>query len=89
MTDLVAPPGVVIDPMPISDALKQHLDDVLSQIPTGKAVLVSGGLTTTGLVGSIGVKKTIKAFDVTASGYAAKQWGGSGWEAGARASVAF
>jgi len=85
-----APPlYTVSSPTPISAALKQHLDDVLSQIPTGKTVLVSGGLTTTGVMGSVGVKRTIKAFDLTASGYAAKQWGAPGWEAGARASVAF
>lgn len=74
---------------PISDSLKAHLDDVLSQIPSGKSVLVSGGLTTTGAVASVAVKKTVGKFDITGEGYGGKVWGGSGWEAGARGSIAF
>jgi hypothetical protein len=82
-------PSLSLSSSPISDSLKAHLDDVLSQIPSGKSVLVSGGLTTTGAVASVAVKKTVGKFDVMGEGYAGKAWGGSGWEAGARGSIAF
>ena len=82
-----APTLTLVTPKPISDSLQRHMDDVLSQIPSGKTLIVTGAVTTTGAMAGIGVKKSFNRWDLTGSGYAGKVWGGSGWEAGVRASI--
>lgn len=79
----------IAESKPISDSLEKHLDEVLTQIPTGRTVVVSGGVTTTGAVGSIGARKRWRGLDLTGSGYAGKVWGAPGWEAGLRAGLVF
>lgn len=82
-------PGVQ-EPKPISDFLRQHLDDTLSQIPSGKRGQASASVSTDGVEAEIGARWTLKpGIDATASGYAAREWGGSGWTAGARAGLIF
>ena len=82
-----APPLTLVPSKPISDSLQRHMDDVLSQIPSGKHLIVTGAVTTTGAMAGVGVTKSFNRWDLTGSGYAGKVWGGSGWEAGVRASI--
>lgn len=82
------PTPTVAESKPISDSLAKHLDEVLAKIPSGKHVLITGSVTTTGVVGSIGATKSVGRWDLTGTGYAGKVWGGSGWEAGVRATIA-
>lgn len=89
MTSDGTPTPSIAESKPISDSLQRHLDEVLSRIPTGRTAIVSAGVTTTGVVASIGAKKSFRGAELQGSGYAGKVWNGSGWEAGARASVVF
>ena len=45
------------DPRPISDALKRHFDEELSQIQSGKSVRVGGALTTAGVQVGVGFQR--------------------------------
>jgi hypothetical protein len=81
-------PGVA-ESKPISDSLKKHLDEVLTQIPSGKTGQVTLAVSNTGAVASIGIKRALGKVDWTGSGYAGKVWGASGWEAGVRSTFAF
>lgn len=74
---------------PISDSLQKHLNEVLTQIPTGKTGTVTVGIATTGAVVSASARKTWRGLDLTGTGYAGKVWGSKGWEAGARAGITF
>lgn len=74
----------IVTRKPISDALQRHLEDVLTQIPTGQRGVASVAVSTDGVEAQFGTRL---AGNVTLTGYAAKLWGGPGWTAGAKAAV--
>lgn len=69
---------------PISDALQRHLEDVLTQIPSGQRGVASVAVSTDGVEAILGTRLNA---NTTLTGYAGKVWGGSGWTAGAKAAV--
>jgi hypothetical protein len=74
----------ILDPRPISDALKRQLDVAASAIPSGKTGQIGLGLSLQGV--EVSASARWKALTTTA--YAGRDWN-SGWLAGVRATFSF
>lgn len=80
-------PGISLLPSrPLSATLEAELQKIRQAVPAGKTGYVTAGASLTGVEVGIGYRP--RAW-LDVSGYAQRQWGGSGWEAGARVNLSW
>lgn len=80
------------DPKPITASLEQHFRDEAALIPAGKRGQLSAAITTRGIGvgGAAKLNQRRRWFgESSVSGWAGREWGGSGWSAGARVGTIF
>ena len=76
--------GSVLDPRPISESLKRHIDQAVLDIPSSRTGHVGAGISLQG----VEVSAAAKWRDLTAGAYAGREWGGN-WLAGAKVGWSF
>jgi len=73
----------------LSQALESDLSRIRQGLPPGKSGWLTAGISTTGVEVRVTTQRPWWRFDAGVTGYAGRLWGGQGWQAGARATLAW